>query len=181
MEESFLRLVWLVLVRPRVSSGSSVNKRTYNVAIWEPSRMIWQHKIVATSNSFCDKRLLIFYIIHWIYLSIYHAKHVCSILYNKVEFSGWIYTSSIRFHCSQGANTHFRELWLLLQMPRCGHLIYVETNWNCVSAKFCFQKRMNIKKYAIQRPYKYMWVVQLGRPHIFMQPLGRIFLYNIFF
>ena len=55
------------------------------------------------------------------------------------------------------------------------------TKYNTVSPEFSFQKRMIIKKDAIQRPYKYMWVVQLGRPHMFMQPLGRIFLYNIFF
>ena len=38
---------------------------------------------------------------------------------------------------------------------------------------------MIIKNYAVQRPKKYMWVVQLGLPHIFMQPLGRTFLYNL--
>ena len=53
------------------------------------------------------------------------------------------------------------------------------TKYNTVSPEFSFQKRMIIKKDAIQRPYKYMWVVQLGRPHMFMQPLGRIFLYNL--
>ena len=48
------------------------------------------------------------------------------------------------------------------------------TNWNMISANFCFQKRMNIKKHAVQRPKKYMWAVKLSRPHIFMQPLGRL-------
>ena len=54
---------------------------------------------------------------------------------------------------------------------------------NTVSAKLVFQMRMNIKKHAVQRPKKYMWAVQLSRPHIFMQPLGRLgrtFLYNHF-
>ena len=57
------------------------------------------------------------------------------------------------------------------------------TNWNMISANFCFQKRMNIKKHAAQMPKKYMWAVQLSRLHIFMQPLGRLgrtFLYNHF-
>ena len=102
----------------------------------------------------------------------------CSILYNKVVFSGWIYTAALRLLRScrtAGEISPFPLRWRRLIY----RLLCRRTDLNTVSAKFCFQKRMNIKKYAVQRPYKYMWAVQLGRPHMFMHPLGRIFLYNL--
>ena len=104
----------------------------------------------------------------------------CSILYNKVVFSGWIYTAALLFFVHAAKQGNFLPFRSGMRWRRLIYRLLCRRNdLNTVSAKLVFQMRMNIKKHAVQRPKKYMWAVQLGRPHIFMQPLGRTFLYNL--